>query len=75
MKGDVDAAASQLDGVLALAPAFRITAMTGYLADLDSRLTQRRFTAIAAARDLREQIAAFTAAANPSATTSNREAL
>ena len=70
MKGDVTAAASQLDGVLALAPAFRISTMTGYLADLDSRLTQRRFATVAAARDLLEQIAAFTAAAHPAAPTS-----
>src|SRR5260370_122770 len=38
-------------GVFALAPAFRITTMTGYLADLDSRLAQRRFRDVSAARD------------------------
>jgi hypothetical protein len=67
MKGDIDAAAGQLGGVLALAPAFRIITISGYLTDLDRRLAQRRFRAIPAARDLRGQIAAFTATADPAA--------
>jgi hypothetical protein len=41
--------------------------MSGYLADLDSRLAQRRFRDVPAARDLREQVAAFSAAAYPAA--------
>jgi hypothetical protein len=73
MQGDVDAAAGQLGGVLALAPAFRITTISGYLADLDWRLARPRFRTVPAARDLRDQIAAFTAGANP-ATTNGAEA-
>jgi hypothetical protein len=38
-----------------------------HLADLDSLLAQRRFGADPMARGLREQIAAFTAAAAPAA--------
>lgn len=74
MKTDVEAASMQLGGVFALAPAFRITTMTGYLADLDSRLAQRRFRDVSAARDLREQIAAFSAAADPAALAAGMEA-
>jgi hypothetical protein len=74
MKGDIDAAASNLGEVLALAPAFRISTVTGYLADLDSRLAQRRFAASAAASQLREQIASFTAAASPATANSSQEA-
>lgn len=69
MKGDVDAAAAQLDGVMALAPAFRITTISSYLADLDARLAQRRFSTVPAVREIRGQIAAFTAAADPAAAT------
>ncbi len=74
MKGDVDAAAAQLGGVLALAPVFRITTIRSYLADLDARLAWRRFITVPAARELRGQIAAFTAAADPAATTGATEA-
>lgn len=73
MKSDVQAASMQLGGVFALAPAFRITTMTGYLADLDSRLAQRRFRDVPAARDLREQIAVFSAAADPAALAAETE--
>jgi hypothetical protein len=69
MQGDIDAAASQLGRVFALAPPFRITTISGYLADLDSRLAQRRFRAIPAATELHGQIAAFTAAAEPARVT------
>ncbi len=63
MKDDLDAAARQLSSVMTLAPAFRITTITSYLADLDSLLAQRRLGYNPMARGLREQIAAFTAAA------------
>ena len=43
MKGDLDAASEQFEAVLTLAPAFRIATITGYLADMDSLLRQRRF--------------------------------
>ena len=65
MKGDLDAACGQLDAVLTLAPGFRIATITSYLADKDSLLRQRRFAGADKARDLRQQIAAFTTAASP----------
>ncbi len=40
-----------------------------YLADFDTRLSQRRFGAVPAAQELRGQIAAFTAAADPAVAT------
>jgi hypothetical protein len=73
MKGDADAAAAQLSGVLALAPAFRITTISSYLADLDTRLAQRRFATVQAACDLRSKIAVFRAAADPGDVTSDVE--
>jgi transcriptional regulator with XRE-family HTH domain len=63
MKDDVSAASEQVSDVLALGPAFRITTISSYLDDLDHRLAGRRLAATSSARDLREQIAAFTAAA------------
>ena len=65
MKGDLDAACGQLESVLTLAPAFRIATITSYLADMDSLLRQRRFAGAETARELRQQIAAFTTAASP----------
>jgi hypothetical protein len=65
IKGDLDAAAGQLSAVVTLAPPFRIATITGYLADMDSLLRQRRFATTGKAQDLREQIQAFTAAASP----------
>ncbi len=65
MKGDLDSAAGQINAVTALAPAFRISTITGYLADFASLLGQRRFASNDTARALLEQIAAFTAAATP----------
>jgi hypothetical protein len=68
MKGDLDAACGQLQAVLTLAPAFRIATITSYLADMDWLLRQRRFAGAGKARELRQQIAAFTTAASPAAT-------
>jgi hypothetical protein len=65
MKGDLDAAAGQLNAVLTLAPAFRIATITSYLADMDSLLAQRRFAGAQKSHDLRQQIAAFATAAAP----------
>jgi len=65
MKGDLDSAGEQVNAVVTLAPAFRIATITSYLADLDMLLGQRRFTGDNRARELREHIAAFTAAASP----------
>ena len=67
MKGDLDSAAGQINTVVTLAPAFRIATITGYLADLDMLLGQRRFAGNENARELREQIAVFTVAASPAA--------
>jgi hypothetical protein len=65
MKGDLDAAADELCAVVELDPPFRIAAITGYLADMDALLGQRRFASSRKARELREQIRAFTEAACP----------
>jgi Family of unknown function (DUF6444) len=46
---------------------FRIATITGYLADMDSLLAQRRFAGYRKAGELREQIQVFTAAACPAA--------
>jgi hypothetical protein len=67
MKGDLDAAAGQLGAVTTLDPPFRIATITGYLADMDSLLAQRRFAGDRKAGELREQIRVFTAAACPAA--------
>lgn len=67
IKGDLDAAASQAGAVFTLEPPFRISTITGYLADMDSLLRQRRFARSAQAQELREQIRVFTAAASPAA--------
>jgi hypothetical protein len=67
MKGDLDSAAGQINAVVTLAPAFRIATITGYLADLDTLLGQRRFAGNENARGLRGQIATFTVAASPAA--------
>jgi hypothetical protein len=67
MKNDLDAAAAQLGAVITLDPPFRIATITGYLADMDSLLKQRRFAGGKKAGELREQIRAFTAAACPAA--------
>jgi hypothetical protein len=73
MKDDVDAASAQLGDVLALGPAFRITTISSYLEDLDARLAQCRVAATLSVRDLRDQIAAFRAAAHPALVTSESE--
>jgi hypothetical protein len=69
IRGDLDAAAGQLGAVGTLEPPFRISTITGYLADMDSLLAQRRFARSAQAQELREQIRVFTAAVVPAATT------
>jgi hypothetical protein len=64
MKGDLDSANGQINAVVTLAPAYRIATITSYLVDLDMLLGQRRFAGNEHAWELREQIAAFTAAAS-----------
>jgi hypothetical protein len=73
MKGDLDSAAGQINAVATLAPAFRISTITGYLADLASLLGQRRFAGNDTARELLAQIAAFTAAASPAKAAGGQE--
>jgi hypothetical protein len=65
MKGDLDAAAGQVDSVITLDPTLRIATITRYLADMDSLLRQRRYAGEPKALDLRQQIRAFTTAAAP----------
>jgi hypothetical protein len=65
IKGDLDSAAGQINAVVTLAPAFRIATITSYLADVNMLLGQRRFAGNYEARELRERIGAFTAAASP----------
>jgi hypothetical protein len=67
IKGDLDSAAGQIDAVVTLAPAFRIATITSYLADARILLGQRRFAGNDKAREMREQIGSFTAAASPAA--------
>ena len=67
MNGDLDAAAGQLGAVTTLDPPFRIVTITGYLADMDSLLAQRRFASDRKAGEMREQIRVLTAAACPAA--------
>jgi hypothetical protein len=73
MKGDLDSAAGQVNAVATLAPAFRISTITGYLADLASLLGQKRFVGNDTAEDLLGQIAAFRAAASPEMASSREE--
>jgi tetratricopeptide (TPR) repeat protein len=64
----LDGAAEQVSSMLTLAPEFRISTVTGYLAVLDSRLARPRFAASRTAQDLRQEIYDFqTAALRPHA--------
>jgi hypothetical protein len=63
MKGDLDAASGQLDAVMKLDPPYRISTITGYLADMDTLLARRRFASEKNAAGMRDQIRVFTAAA------------
>ena len=62
-KGDLDGAAEQVALVLALPPEFRIATVTGWLADLDGRLSASRHARSPVAAGLRQQIREFTTAA------------
>jgi len=65
MKGDLDAADEQLNAVVTLPPQFRISTITGYLADMDSLLKQRRFGGAGTAQAMQERSRVFTKAASP----------
>ena len=51
--------------MLAMPPEFRIATVTGWLADLDRRLSITRYASSPAASCLRQQIRVFTASALP----------
>jgi hypothetical protein len=51
--------------MLTMPPEFRITTVTGWLAELDDRLTSNRYGHSQAASGLRQQIHAFTTNALP----------
>ena len=61
----LDGAAGQVTPMLTLAPEFRISTVTGYLAVLDGRLARPRFAASRTAHDLRQEIRDFQTAALP----------
>jgi hypothetical protein len=63
MKGDLDGARKEFTPVLAVAPEFRISTITGYTSHMGRLLQQRRFRHSAAATELRQQIQEFNSAA------------
>jgi hypothetical protein len=63
MKDSLDGVAEEVAPVLALAPEFRIGTVTGWLTDLDRRLSQRRFAGSRISGDLRQRIADFNSVA------------
>ncbi|MBO2452565.1 hypothetical protein J4573_36120 [Actinomadura barringtoniae] len=65
MKGALDSAAAEIAPMLTLAPEYRIATVTRYLAQLDQRLSQRRFLHSREARDIQGRLHEFKAAALP----------
>jgi hypothetical protein len=62
MMDSLDGAAAQIAPVLELAPELRINTVTGYLANFDRMLSQRRFADSRLATGLRQQIRGFSSA-------------
>lgn len=60
IKDTLDGTAEQVTPVLTMSPEFRIATVTGWLADLDKHLTNRRYSTTATASGLRQQIREFT---------------
>jgi hypothetical protein len=58
-KGELEGAAAEVAPVLALPPEMRIATVTGWLADLNQRLSTSRYMRDPAAADLRQQIRDF----------------
>ena len=58
-------AGEQVSPMLTLAPEFRISTVTGYLAVLDGRLARPRFAASRTGHDLRQEIRGFQTAVLP----------
>jgi hypothetical protein len=63
MKSDLDGALEELTPVLDLAPQFRMATITGYTAQMNQRLQQRRFQGNVIAMEIRERIHEFNSAA------------
>ena len=61
LKDGLDGTAEQVTPVLTMSPEFRIATVTGWLADLDKHLANRRYFASPAASGMRQQIREFTA--------------
>jgi hypothetical protein len=62
LQNELDGAAREVTPMLALPPAFRIATVTGWLADLDRRLSVKHFAGSPIAKDLRQQIRDFSSA-------------
>jgi tetratricopeptide (TPR) repeat protein len=71
IKGDLEAAQSELASVLALDPAFRMATVVAYTAEMDRRLRQRRFRRDPVAMQMQEQIKAFTSGVLPNPSEGN----
>jgi hypothetical protein len=65
LKDSLDGAIEQVTPMLAMPPEFRIATVTGWLADLDRRLSGCRYSSSQAGSCLRQQIRGFTASALP----------
>jgi hypothetical protein len=68
MKGDLDGALKELKPTLTLGPEFRMATITGYTAQMDQRLRQRRFRDNSIAIEIRQRIQEFNTAALPDLT-------
>jgi hypothetical protein len=65
LNDSLDGAVEQVTPMLAMPPEFRIATVTGWLADLDRRLSICRYASSPAASCLRQQIRGFTACVLP----------
>jgi hypothetical protein len=68
MKGDLDGALKELKPALTLGPEFRMATITGYTAQMDQRLRQRRSQNSSIAVEIRQRIQEFDSAALPDLT-------
>jgi hypothetical protein len=62
LQNELDGTAEEVTPMLALPPEFRIATVTGWLADLDRRLSIKHFASSPIAADLRQQIRDFSSA-------------
>jgi hypothetical protein len=70
IKGDLDGVTKELAPVLSLPPDYRMATITGYTAQIEQRLRQRRFKGNVIATEIRDQIHDFDATALPALTVS-----